>query len=335
MSFCIAIIEAGFDLWPLSPQSGYRFFCSVLPLSVWRYIHKIKPTTVGTELMLMQIDNIIHATDVEMVDFLSPRVHEEELLQLGKFGISRYIFRGYLPAIYTATGNWLHRLTNSWFLGMDFEFLPEYKLTKILKNLSRTLNSITDQKSYSEFRWELTDILSHSIKQIVISCCWSTEVCNGVFRRWSEMFLDCGIVLHAIIQQTMGTNALEMRIFSCCRALHFEVLCVDQHDDLFLKVDNTIAPKFSHLDPLFLCEVGRPRRDRTGPGRCLSLISETLIKDGRFCMKMPGQWEEPVVSDSELVLQVWLINYDYPARSRVFHSTKFQAYSRGITEADF
>ncbi|QSZ36037.1 hypothetical protein DSL72_007161 [Monilinia vaccinii-corymbosi] len=321
----IAIIEAGYDIWALDGSIGKEgFYLIHNSVSAWRYIHQFKPAaSVGYDLIMLQMRALRETRDLEEFDFLVQRL-DEELSQPGES--ERYLSKlTFYRTLMQLARYWLSIMFDYWFANYDHYMpvasLSEYKLIQIFKQLSHMLSSINDKKWYAQVeRLVLDSLLIDIAEEIVKTSCWSTGACNVIFRQWSKIIFPCGIDLYDIGQRAMGTDALERYRFDCCRVIRCEVVYGDQHEDLSLKIDNSIAPKFSHLDPLFLCGAGRPRRDRTGPGRCLSRVSETFIKDGRFCMNMPGQWEEPRVPNTELVLRLAVLNLDL---SRISYCWKF------------
>ncbi|KAF7881353.1 uncharacterized protein EAF01_011864 [Botrytis porri] len=315
-----AISEAGFDFWSLYASRPPRPFFPNLSISVWRYVfqHKSAQSIEGNFILVMPC-NIIGGQNVEVVDFLVARF-AKELFQLGTF--ESYHSRNLVKnIIFTLFKMWLGSLMLHWFSGKDeFKvFLFEHKLTLILRQA--LMPSFSRESNKELLLRAITGIYIDGVLGIIKRCLWSVEITNAMFRIWSKPFFELGIDLFSHHPSTesdgqenndegsIGENKIAKRYFKghfihCCKDINYSIVREHQQDTLSLDIDVTILPEYSHLDPLFLCEAGRQRCDRTGVGRCLSRIDETFIKDGKFSMDIPGQWEEPIVPNTtmELVL---------------------------------
>ncbi|KAM3069890.1 hypothetical protein ACMFMG_010599 [Clarireedia jacksonii] len=118
--------------------------------------------------------------------------------------------------------------------------------------------------------------------------------------KWLEFLQNYGIDLkvYGMFEQRRIRDYFPSR--SCCRVITAQV---SYNDDtgLVIKVSNELRPEFSHLDPRYLCEPYCPRY-KDGPAMCLSLVDESL-RNIKLNSNIPGQWEEPLKPNEELVLQ--------------------------------
>lgn len=262
-------------------------------------------------MLAQAIGTIFYPKDPALVRLLLPLILQElfQLRKSEKQSVRDYRIspvNSYVKLIVPALRLWMFGLYHKWhnmelYSGLDCLF--ECTITEILKQLLYIQSTSPDHDWHSVSYNDIRHIFMEGVKEIVRSSSWSVKACNFIFRQWTNLFLDCGINLYAIHQNTTEHGAFRVSFVDCCRVIDYEVVHGTQNRELLLGLDNTIEPGFSHLDPSFLCEIGRPRRDETGPGRCLSLVPEDFIKDGRFSLNMPGQWEEPLVPNLQLVLE--------------------------------
>ncbi|KAF5870317.1 uncharacterized protein Bfra_009701 [Botrytis fragariae] len=135
-------------------------------------------------------------------------------------------------------------------------------------------------------------------------------------------------------KESTANPALRWHVIDCCRDICCEITHEDQLDNLSLNITRFTRPEYSHLDPQFLCEAGRMRGDLTGAGRCLSRTDEAFIKDGKFSMDVPGQWEEPPVPNTTMGLVLHSITFELPQiRYSMIHGPESDYY-KAITEED-
>ncbi|KAF7927760.1 uncharacterized protein EAE98_006142 [Botrytis deweyae] len=362
-----AIFEAGFELWPLYESRSHLAFFNPLSISVWRYIFQQRPAqSIGSNFSLFFVQQSIRREkDAEVVDFLVARF-AEEFFQLGAFD-SYYCRNLAENMILSLVNDWLKFLFNIWFHGARrYRVVPfEYKLALILKQI--LIPSYSCKSNKKHILRTITGIYISGVGEIMKACFWSLEITTAIFRIWSKPFFELGIDLfsrHPYIirgngdhgyeddsdgEDSDGENsdgedsdkestahpALRWHMINCCRDTYFEIIHEDQHENLSLKITSFTRPEYSHLDPLFLCEAGRKRRDRNGAGRCLSQVDEAFIESGKFSMNMPGQWEERLLPNSAMELTLQSPPFEPPQICYSMVQELDEDWYTIVTEADF
>ncbi|TGO11230.1 hypothetical protein BTUL_0114g00070 [Botrytis tulipae] len=316
------LVEAGFELWPFYLSRSGTPFYSTLNISVWRYIFQHKAAqSIGSSFAVFMRWSIHHTEDAEVLDFLVARF-AEELFQL-ETPDSYYNRVLAEHMIFAVVGKWLGSLFRLWFYGEENStlFLFEYKLSLILRQL--LIPSSPRESNEELLPRTITGIYIDGVVDIIKACLWSVEITNALFRIWSKPFFESGIDLFPHHPRTesdgqensdrdnsdgknIAKNYFKGHIIHCCKDINYSVVHEHQQDNLSLEIDVTTLQEYSHLDPLFLCEAGRKRRDRNGAGRCLSQVDEAFIESGKFSMDMPGQWEEPLVPNTAMELTLYL-----------------------------
>ncbi|KAF7891646.1 hypothetical protein EAF00_007948 [Botryotinia globosa] len=327
------LFEAGFELWPLYLSGSGTPLYSILNISVWGYIFQHKPAqSIGGKFASFMEWSFYQTEDAEVLDFLVARF-AEELFQLET--PDPYYNRGLAKhMIFAVVDKWLESLFRLWFYGKENStlFLFEYKLSLILRQL---LMPSSSRESNEEL---LPRIISGTyidgVVNIIKACLWSVGITNALFRIWSKPFFELGIDLFPHHPRTesdgqtnsdrggsdgknIAKNYFKGHIIHCCKDINYSIFHEHQQDNLSLEIDVTTLPEYSHLDPLFLCEAGRKRRDSKGAGRCLSQVDEAFIESGKFSMDMPGQWEEPLVPNAAMELTLYSPFY---GRHQIFYS---------------
>ncbi|KAF7891033.1 uncharacterized protein EAF02_001358 [Botrytis sinoallii] len=345
-----AIVEAGFELWPFFVSRSGGPFYRKLSISVWRYIFQHKPAQpIGNDPASMLPRVIVEAEDAEVVDFSVARV-AEDLFQLGTFD-SFHSGNIAQRMISDLVGTWLVSLSHHWFFGKEkFEvILFEYKIALILKQILKPL--YLRESNGEHLPRTITDIYIEGVVEIIKACLWSVGITNAVFRIWSKPFFELGIDLfphHPRTESDGQENSdeggsdeknipkrhLKGHIIHCCKGINYSVVHEHQQDNLSIEIDVTTLPEYSHLDPLFLCEAGRPRCDRTGVGRCLSQVDEAFVENGKFSKNMPGQWEEPLVPNTTMRLLQHSISFEPPQICYSMVQELDEAWCTFVTEAD-
>ncbi|TGO67879.1 hypothetical protein BOTNAR_0034g00390 [Botryotinia narcissicola] len=312
-----AIVEAGFDLWLLDESHLRHSFINVKNISIWRYIYQHKAAqSIGEYLGFIVLVNIIHSYNTDVVDFLVARVVEEVSTVGTLCSAPPTALRSAFVARLLCA--WLDSLHGHW-LDFDNELsgsLFEYKLTLFLKELV-----ISD--SHNElYPYTISDTYMSGVEEIIIVLGWNIEITNALFRKWTRAFIASGFdVISGTLdgdEETVAQSRLKGHIIRCCRDINFEI----------------VREEFSHLNPMFLCEAGRPRGDETGAGRCLSQVDESFIENGKFCMNVPGQWEEPLSSNSAMELCLKARNGNAPEICYSMHQHPYKDRYDFVTEED-
>jgi hypothetical protein len=161
----------------------------------------------------------------------------------------------------------------------DYDALQRYLLSPLGKNLYG-ISMVRNIARYSCGNFPgLTDVL---------------------MAKWLELLQSHGVDLksYAIFEQRLLWEA--PYIWNCCRKISVQ-LSYDDDVGLLIKVSNELRPEFSHLDPCYLCEPNCPRQ-ANGPAMCLARVDESL-RDIRLNSSLPGQWDEPLKPNQELVVQ--------------------------------
>ncbi|KAM0130981.1 hypothetical protein ACHAO1_007574 [Botrytis cinerea] len=291
------IAEAVFESWPLYLLAASIFHSSSESISIWRYTYQHKPTHAIREDSSMTLLAALESTrDAESVDFLVAWV-AEDVFALKKISLTRSIIllstivdgllHSWLDSLYT---HWLH-------FDIDLEgSLFEYKITVFLRELVISNSQDKLHPSNTGVKY------MRGVEYIIIAFGWNIEITNAFFRKWTKLFTASGfdVTSYTLVgdEKSIAPIRFKRHFINCCRDINFEIVREDQTDSLSLNITSATRPEFSHLDPMFLCEAGRLRRDRTGVGRCLSQVDEAFIENGKFCMNMPGQWEEPLAPNS-------------------------------------
>ncbi|TEY71740.1 hypothetical protein BOTCAL_0087g00070 [Botryotinia calthae] len=304
------IAEAGFELWPTLLDS-LLVSHSLTNISIWRYMYQHKPTqAIGGFLSWHLTAAILVAHDAENVDFLVAWVFEE-LFALRNFHLK-------MPG--TLLHAFFQILLVSWFESLYFQWLNlginsrrplnEYKLTVFLRQW------IIFNSQDEAFTTTIGGIYMNDVRMIITAFGWNIEITNAIFQKWTKIFIASGFdVISWTLdgdEESIAQIRHKRHFIHCCKDINFEIVREDQSDNLLLNITSATRPEFSHLDPMFLCEAGRLRRDRTGVGRCLSQVDEAFIENGKFCMNVPGQWEEPLVPNSFMGLFFDLWESIYP-----------------------
>ncbi|KAF7911945.1 hypothetical protein EAE99_010953 [Botrytis elliptica] len=345
-----AIFEAGFELWPLYESRSHLAFFNPLSISVWRYVFQHKPAqSMEGHWAPMAVFGIEMSKDSEVVDFLVARF-AEELFQLKTLD-SHFSSKFARLMIFSVSDAWLGSLFRVWFWGKDSYkvSLFKYKLTVMLERMYMPL--VLCDSNEELVSCITTELYMDGVVKIMNACSWSMELTDAIFRMWTHPFLELGIDLVSHLPCTIRGNGensdgedsdedstarpiLRWHAVDCCRDKHFEIIHEDQGDSFSLNITSFTRPEYSHLDPQFLCEAGRTRCDLTGAGRCLSRIDEAFIKDGKFSMDIPGQWEEALVPNTTMSLVLHSMPFELPQICySMIHGPEFQ-YHKSVTDED-
>lgn len=245
---------------------------------------------------------------------------------------------------------WLYGLFSCWFFKdhgglwrrtlLSFEYKLSLIFTQIIKPWTSAPPSMADELAMDNDSAMVNDSTTkirnwwyiECVKRIIKASYWSIKITHVALRHWYTLFIESGfdLTLSATNEEYMRKNKLTGHIFDCCKDIYFEIVHEDHYGNLSLSITATTLPEFSHLDPQYLCEAGRPRRDVEGPGRCLSCVPESFIRDGRLSLNVPGQWEEPLYPNSKLVLQ---IRHSF-VESEMSYCQNIRPLSTAVTEAD-
>ncbi|KAF7950476.1 hypothetical protein EAE96_007760 [Botrytis aclada] len=321
-----AIFEAGFEFDPPCVSRPRPIVLTRPSISVWRYIFQHKQAqSVGGVRALMVLCGIIMSNDPEIIDFLFAR-YAEELFQLKNLDPRYQTFLRDLAEerISYLLNYWLGSLFHVWFDRDDNFMMPlfTYKLFVMLERVCMPL--VLSDSSEEFFSSMIPSIYMDGILDIMKACSWSMEIANAIVRIWSQPFIELEMIFFSHHPCTTRGNredsdgensdgeesdkestaypAKKRLWVDCCREIYCEIIHENQRDNFSLKITSSARSEYSHLDPQFLCEAGQIRCDQTGAGRCLSRIDEAFIKDGKFSMNIPGQWEEPLLPNSAMEL---------------------------------
>ncbi|THV47080.1 hypothetical protein BGAL_0337g00140 [Botrytis galanthina] len=360
----VTLFEAGYDFWLLCIFHEDPMLLNKLSISVWRFIFQHKPDQpIGLNLALLMQWTITKAGDAEVVDFSVARF-AEEFFRPGTFDI-HYSRNFAKHLIFVLFNEWLGSLFLHWFSGRGKSKVPlfEYKVALILKQI--LIPSYLRGSNKKLLLRTITGIYIDGV-EIIKACLWSVEITDAIFRMWSKPFLELGIDLfshhpyiirgngdHGYEEDSDGENSdgessygedgdnesiahpiLRWHTIDCCRDAYFEIIHEDHRDNLSLNVTSHTRPEYSHLDPQFTCEAGRIRSDLTGAGRCLSRIDEAFIKDGKFSMDIPGQWEEPLLSNSAMEVILHRPSFKTPHLCYSMHQYPDTDWYDSVTEED-
>lgn len=176
----IAIIEAGYNLWPPDGSnhkclSGLVF--AALPL--WRYILAIKSSvSVGESLLTRAMGTIFYTKDPALVSLLVPLILQElfQLRNSAKQSVRDYYIspvNSYVKLIDPILRYWVLGLYHKWhnmdlYFGLDY-FLFEYTITQILKQLPYIQSTSPDQDWHSVSYNDIRHIFMEGVKEIVRS----------------------------------------------------------------------------------------------------------------------------------------------------------------------
>jgi hypothetical protein len=204
--------------------------------------------------------------------------------------------------------NWLH---NSFVLptcGRWVERWPRQDTSDIDAYLvTKAFETVSPLYDYDALQRFLLSPLGKSlwgismIRNIVgYSCGNFPGLTDVLMAKWLELLQSHGVNLksYAIFEQRLLRET--SYIWDCCRKISVQ-LSYDDDVGFLIKVSNELRPEFSHLDPRYLCEPNC-RRMRDGPAMCLALVDESL-RDIRLHSGIPGQWDEPLKPNQELVVQ--------------------------------
>ncbi|TGO39087.1 hypothetical protein BHYA_0061g00440 [Botrytis hyacinthi] len=321
---CTMLLDLGADVYwkddagyfPISIASALTSFAAIVEgISVWRYIFQQKPAgSIGINFVVMMQWMIEEEEDAELVDFLVPRF-AEELFQLET--LDPYHSKSFIKqTIKNLEITWLRSLFRHWFIRKTETkvFLFEHKLALILKQILIPLSLRVSNK----------ELLLRTIAGIDLFPHHPRTESDG------QENSDKG----GSDEKNIAKNYFKGQIVHCCKYIDYSVVYEHQQDNLSLEIDVATLLQYSHLDPQFLCEVGRTRCDLTGAGRCLSRVDEAFIKDGKFSMDIPGQWEEPLLPNSAMKLTPHLAIFGYSHICYSMHQELGYKDYDSVTEKD-
>ncbi|PQE10996.1 threonine synthase protein [Rutstroemia sp. NJR-2017a BVV2] len=298
-----AICEAGFDLC----EDGYQIGYVPGDIRTWRFIITDTNPFMTQDQTEYWMDWLCYSlTDsseitTELADFL--------FTFAGKFSskLNNAFYIQHDLLVDTAL-NWLHNCfgppasdeaaelrtrqntidLHTYLVSKAHETLP------LLYNFDALQNYL--QSGTIETQWRLS-----MIYQIATYNCGNFPgMTDLLMAKWLELLQSHGVDLksYAMFEQLLLGNDFDIPF--CCREIRIRLSYKDD-SGLVIKVTNELEPEFSHLDPRYLCEPYCPRRTH-GQAMCLSQVDESL-RNIRVKSSIPGQWDEPLKPNEELVIQ--------------------------------